>query len=219
MTATEWKSDEGWFGGVKPGWLTETLKEDIAKILHGLDATTSCPAFSLVLEPFRWLAPEDVRVVLIGQDPYPRKLDACGVSFQSLAGLPRSARSILGNLALHGHVPPDDGRTIADFRGWMRQGVLMTNTSLTVKVGEPNSHRAAWAGIARRILSAVPVVSVALQLGETAWAVQLPCIKTVRHVHPVIPSAEEFAKVDCFGQVDMELKKLGLAPINWASMS
>lgn len=193
----------------------------VSGVLSLVNFEESCPGKDNVLNAYRHIKPGDVRVVLVGQDPYPRKSDACGISFQSLAALPRSADSIFSNLVAHGHMTSDQKNKlrVADFRGWLSQGVLMTNTSLTVAVGIPNSHREIWRGVTERILANVPPTSVALLLGSEAARLTLPCARRVIHTHPVIPSSEIFSTVDCFGQVNTELAGLGLAPIQWSANS
>ena len=84
--------------------------------------------------------PCDVRVVFLGQDPYPQSGLATGLAFAvspSTMPLPRSLRNILdlvrGDL---GHVA-----ATSDLTDWARQGVLLLNTALTVPQGTPNGHR------------------------------------------------------------------------------
>lgn len=109
------------------------------------------------------VAPEDVRVVVIGQDPYPTPGHAHGLAF-SYAGegtLPRSLKNILVELAedLAVELP-----TRGDLTPWADRGVLLLNTVLTVRAGEAGSHRRkGWealtqAAVAHIVAGTTPVV-------------------------------------------------------------
>ena len=92
-------------------------------------------------DPFRalrLLAPEDVKVVVFGQDPYPRPGHATGLAFSAGHGKPVSLRRIFDILKADrpGWQPPQ--RWVLD--SWARQGVLMLNTVLTVEVGAAGAH-------------------------------------------------------------------------------
>ena len=92
-------------------------------------------------DPFRALrliAPEDVKVVVFGQDPYPRPGHATGLAFSAGHGKPVSLRRIFDILKADrpGWQPPE--HWVLD--GWARQGVLMLNTVLTVEVGLAGAH-------------------------------------------------------------------------------
>ena len=87
---------------------------------------------------FELVAPQDVRLLIIGQDPYPRPGDATGLAFCSLKGIPPSMRNVYK--AFETHLPGFARPKIADLEPWARQGVLLLNTALTVRLGEIGSH-------------------------------------------------------------------------------
>ena len=97
---------------------------------------------------------QKVRVVILGQDPYPTPGRATGLAFSFPPGTtPRdSLRNILAELATDtGHVKPD-----GDLTPWAEQGVLLLNTALTVPVGLANGHKGwGWETLAQQILAAV----------------------------------------------------------------
>lgn len=81
----------------------------------------------------------DTKVVIIGQDPYHGPGQANGLAFSVNPGVPfpPSLRNIFTEVASDtGSATPDSG----DLSGWARQGVLLLNTSLTVREGQPKSH-------------------------------------------------------------------------------
>ena len=92
-------------------------------------------------DPFRALrlvAPDEVRVVILGQDPYPTPGHADGLAFSAGHGKPASLRRIMAVLAQDrpGFVPPP----VWKLDDWARQGVLLLNPVLTVELGEAGSH-------------------------------------------------------------------------------
>lgn len=206
------------FNGIKPGWNLERVRGLEAAITraYSLDSATCPEDPSLVLEVFRWLSPGEVRVICLGQDPYPRRRDARGLAFVAPSKT-HSGDSIFSNLQSFGYIAKEQIPEVAEFRGYLPQGVLLINSSLTVAEGCPNSHREIWEGLVAEILSVVPSRSVALRLGEVAASVPLPCVVSIYSTHPVIPSAEEFQKIDCFGAVNARLEDLGMEKIDWAA--
>ena len=92
-----------------------------------------------ILNALAWTAPQDVRVVILGQDPYHEEGQAMGLSFSVHQGckLPPSLRNIYKEMAADlGCLVPGSG----DLSNWARQGVLLLNTTLTVRQGAANSH-------------------------------------------------------------------------------
>ena len=82
---------------------------------------------------------ESVRIVVLGQDPYHRPGQAHGLAFSVPTWVqpPPSLRSIFKELRSDtGLEPPKSG----DLSGWAQQGILLLNTALTVRNGEPGSH-------------------------------------------------------------------------------
>ncbi|WP_460490896.1 uracil-DNA glycosylase, partial [Corynebacterium nasicanis] len=83
---------------------------------------------------------DEVKVLIVGQDPYPTPGHAMGLSFSTLPGVrpPRSLSNIHRELEADLGIPaPGDG----DLSPWSRQGVLLLNRVLTVRPGEAGSHR------------------------------------------------------------------------------
>ena len=103
------------------------------------DGQTIYPPQDDILNALAWTAPTDVRVVILGQDPYHEEGQAMGLSFSVHRGckLPPSLRNIYKEMAADlGCDIPATG----DLSGWARQGVLLLNTTLTVRQGAANSH-------------------------------------------------------------------------------
>jgi uracil-DNA glycosylase len=95
-----------------------------------------------------------VRVVILGQDPYPTRGRATGLAFSFPAGLPPrdSLRNILTEVAADTGQPKGNG----DLSAWAEQGVLLLNPVLSVPVGQPQGHKSlGWQALAIDILTAV----------------------------------------------------------------
>ena len=206
--------------GVQVEWLTERVVDLLRVRMNALYMTAAhekckfLPEPVLIMEPYKWMRPSEVKVVMLGQDPYPNSADACGIAFQSLSDTqPASSRSINSSLVHYGHIDAIM-RGTSDYRRWLRQGVLMSNYTLTVREGEPKSHGDIWRGFSAEILALVPRDSVALLLGGDAQNLGgcLPCREVARHCHP---RAGQFANMDIFLEVNHRLGNLHLHAIDW----
>jgi uracil-DNA glycosylase len=154
-------------------------------------------------DPFRalrLLAPGQVRVVVFGQDPYPRPGHADGLAFSAGHGRPVSLRRIFEILKADrpGWEPP--GRWALD--GWARQGVLMLNPVLTVEVGRAGAHmNCGWQALTSdvvRVLAVRPDPPAFLLWGKPAQAffdAHCPagaCAPVLRARHPSHDFKREF---------------------------
>lgn len=89
-----------------------------------------------------------VQIVILGQDPYPKKGQAIGRAFAVLETVwkPPSLRIIEEEL----------GREIpSDLQNWVDQGVMLLNKTLTVKAGEPNSHKSLWDEFSKQLIQII----------------------------------------------------------------
>lgn len=107
-----------------------------------------------ILNALAYVSPEDVRAVILGQDPYHGPRQAMGLSFSVPKGekLPPSLRNIYKEMA------SDLGCSIpvsGDLSAWAQQGVLLLNTTLTVREHEANSHsKLGWQVVTTAIVEA-----------------------------------------------------------------
>ncbi len=130
------------------------LKEDIGRIIvdinrylidNGLTTSALCPPPALILNAFRACGGVDqVRVVIIGQDPFIKRGEAHGLSFSVPRDIsvPPSLKNIYKALHRSGLIPyiPSHG----DLTLWAQQGVLLLNCALTTVVGRSNAHAHIW---------------------------------------------------------------------------
>ena len=92
-----------------------------------------------IFNAFKYTPPENVKVVILGQDPYHEKGQAHGLAFSTPEGrpIPRSLKNIFKEIQNeYGYEIPDSGC----LESWAHQGVFLLNTVLTVREGEANSH-------------------------------------------------------------------------------
>ncbi|MFC3931763.1 uracil-DNA glycosylase [Streptococcus dentapri] len=164
---------------------------------------------------------EDVKVVIIGQDPYHGPNQAQGLSFSVPEEVPAppSLQNILKELA------QDLGqRDHHDLTNWAKQGVLLLNASLTVPAGQANGHSGQiWEPFTDAVIKVVnqketPVVFILW--GGYARKKKALITNPIHHViespHPSPLSAHRgFFGSHPFSQTNSYLKAAGLAPINW----
>lgn len=165
---------------------------------------------------------EDVKVVVIGQDPYHGAGQGHGLCFSVRPGVrtPPSLRNIYKEMKEDlGHPVPDNGHLMP----WATQGVLLLNAVLTVREGEPNSHKGrGWEKFTDAVIRAVsgrPDPAVFVLWGAYAQK-KLPLIDESRHAvvkgaHPSPLSAKKFLGSRPFTQIDAAVAAQGHAPIDW----
>ena len=165
----------------------------------------------------------DVRVLIVGQDPYPTPGHAVGLSFSvqpHVRPLPRSLQNIYRELQADlGHAPPAHG----DLSAWSRHGVLLLNRVLTVAPGAPASHRGkGWEAVtdqAIRALAARGTPLVAILWGRDAQTLRplLAGVACVESAHPSPMSADRgFFGSRPFSRANAHLLEQGAEPVDWA---
>lgn len=167
---------------------------------------------------------DDVRVLIVGQDPYPTPGHPVGLSFSvdpSVRPLPRSLQNIVRELTSDLGLPaPDDG----DLTPWTRQGVLLLNRVLTVRAGEPGSHRGiGWEEITGAAIAALgdregePLVAILWGKDAQTAAALLQDVPVIATAHPSPMSADRgFFGSRPFSRANDLLEELGGDPVDWS---
>lgn len=179
------------------------------------------PAGDAVLRAFRVPLP-DVRVLIVGQDPYPTPGHAVGLSFSvapQVKPLPASLRNIYKELIDDlGVDPPSTG----DLTPWAQQGVMLLNRVLTVRPGEPGSHRGiGWEHVTAAAIQALaqrggPLVAILWGRDARNLAAHLGEVPTVQSAHPSPLSAHGgFFGSKPFSRTNELLAAQGADPIDW----
>lgn len=175
-----------------------------------------------VFAAFRATPFRKVRVVLLGQDPYPGPGLAHGLCFsvRPEAKIPASLKNIFAELESDLGLPsPSTG----DLRPWAKRGVLLLNAVLTLDAGKPASHaKKGWETFTDtviRALSARPAPLVFLLWGGYARRkkklVDLARHRIVEGAHPSPLSAKKFRGTRPFRAVNAALASLGNPPLAW----
>ena len=165
---------------------------------------------------------DDVRVLIVGQDPYPTPGHAVGLSFsvaEDVSPVPRSLANIYTEYCSDlGYPKPTNG----DLTPWAKSGVLLLNRVLTVAPGEPASHRnKGWEAVTECAIKALvsrdePLV--AILWGRDAAGLQqwMPDVPVIVSPHPSPLSASKgFFGSRPFSRANTELEDLGGEPIDW----
>ena len=165
---------------------------------------------------------DDVRVLIVGQDPYPTPGHAVGLSFSvapEVRPLPRSLENIFSEYIKDlGFPRPSNG----DLTTWAQRGVLMLNRVLTVQPGTPASHRGkGWEAVTEQAIRALvdrPDPLVAILWGRDASTLKplLGDVPSIESAHPSPLSASRgFFGSRPFSRANELLDELGAEPIDW----
>jgi uracil-DNA glycosylase len=182
---------------------------------------TVLPNFGDVFRALNETDPNTVRVVILGQDPYPTQGKAIGRSFGVPADWPK-INSSLANILNEVHA--DIGKPVKDitFGEWAKQGVLMLNTRLTVVAGKPMSHDGiGWEPFIQAVLEVLNDVrkpGVAMLWGGEAKKLgkHLKRWSKLETSHPCKFSAHAgFIGCEHFSQCNEILRGRGIKQINW----
>ncbi|BDP42739.1 uracil-DNA glycosylase [Deinococcus aetherius] len=175
-----------------------------------------------VFNALRYTPLENVKVFILGQDPYHGAGQAHGLAFSVRPGVrpPPSLVNIYKELQTDvGFKPPRHGY----LRAWAEQGVLLLNAVLTVRQGEPNSHAGkGWEAITDAVIHAVnakPQRVVFVLWGAYARK-KAKLITGKQHViiesaHPSPLSVAKFLGTKPFSKVNAALEEAGETPIDW----
>lgn len=214
---------------VEAGWARALapVAADIAAMGEFLRAEIAAgrrylPAGANVLRAFT--QPFDaVRVLIVGQDPYPTPGHAVGLSFSvspQTRPVPRSLANIFREYSEDlGHPTPSTG----DLTPWAEQGVLLLNRALTVEPGQPASHRGkGWEAVTEQAIRALvdregePLVAILWGSDARKLTAFMPDVPVVESAHPSPMSADRgFFGSRPFSRANALLEDLGGDPVDW----
>lgn len=234
-TPQAWPVADDWRPLVEGFLASEAARQLGCFIRQRLDAGATIyppqPFHALALTPL-----SQVKVLILGQDPYHGPGQAEGLAFSVAPGvrLPPSLRNIFKEIARETGQPlPANGSLVR----WARQGVLLLNTSLTVEQGQPASHaKKGWEALTDAIVKAVqlsanPVVSMlwgqhaqalgAAKVLDAEGVATRRCgprlVLTANHPSPLsaLRPPQPFIGCGHFGQANAFLRENGCEPILW----
>lgn len=213
---------------VEPGWATalEPVGDQITKMGDFLRAEvaagrTYLPKGEHVLRAFQQPF-ADVRVLIVGQDPYPTPGHAVGLSFSvgpHVRRLPGSLVNIFGEYSEDlGYPAPSTG----DLSPWAERGVLLLNRVLTVAPRKPGSHRGkGWEAVTEQAIRALaargtPLVAILWGRDARNLAPLLNGTPRLESAHPSPMSAHNgFFGSRPFSRANALLERQGASPVNW----
>ena len=182
------------------------------------------PPGPLIFNAFEQTPFDNVKVVLLGQDPYHGPKQAMGLSFSVPDGVTKPPSLINIFKELHDDTGTPIPKT-GNLTKWAQQGVMLLNASLTVRAGEPNSHsKIGWHQFTNTVIEKVSEEKegvVFLLWGKFAQD-KTELINTKKHhvlkaAHPSPFAADKgFFGCQHFSKTNTWLVKEGIDPINWA---
>ncbi|PSL58262.1 uracil-DNA glycosylase [Saccharothrix carnea] len=212
--------EAGWAAALAPvadriAAMGEFLRAEVAA------GRTYLPAGENVLRAFQQPF-HSVRVLIVGQDPYPTPGHAVGLSFSvspETRPIPKSLVNIYTEyMSDLGHPKPSNG----DLTPWTERGVLLLNRALTVQPGKSNSHRnKGWEPVTEQAIKALAerdAPLVAILWGSQARALKplLGADRCVESVHPSpLSAAGGFFGSRPFSKANELLVKQGAEPVDW----
>jgi uracil-DNA glycosylase len=213
---------------VHPTWVPalEPVADTITEMGEFLRAEVAAgrgylPAGDRVLRAFSLPLP-DVRVLVVGQDPYPTPGHPVGLSFSvapDVRPVPRSLQNIYQELGTDLGLPtPGTG----DLTPWFERGVMLLNRVLTVRPGASASHQGkGWETVTAQAISALveragPLVAILWGRQAQSLAPMLGDVPRIESAHPSPLSARSgFFGSRPFSRTNDLLAQQGAAPIDW----
>jgi len=219
-------------GRYDPSWepiLKPLFKQDYMRNLSNFvqqerQQTLIFPPKSLVLNAFRLTPFDEVKVVILGQDPYHNDGQAHGLSFSVPRGiaLPPSLKNIYTEL--QSDIPGFQYPASGDLTKWAKEGVLLLNATLTVRAHQAASHqRRGWEEFTDQIIHLISqkLENVVFILWGSYAQKKTMLIDAQKHlilrsVHPSPLSAHRgFFGCKHFSQANAYLQSKGRKPIDW----
>ena len=213
---------------IDPGWASalEPVADQITQLGDFLRAEIAAgrpylPEGQNVLRAFQQPF-EQVRVLIVGQDPYPTPGHPIGLSFSvapEVRRLPGSLVNIFKEYVSDlGYERPTSG----DLSPWSNQGIMLLNRVLTVQPGKPGSHRGkGWEAVTDQAIKALvardrPFVAILWGRDAQSLAPMLGETPRIESVHPSPMSADRgFFGSKPFSRANALLQQLGAPPVEW----
>ena len=209
--------DSGWdrmlspyVNGLSFDYIMNKLRDSVEQ---GLRFT---PKFKDVFNGFYECPYDDLKVVIVGQDPYPQLGVADGIAFScSIKGkAEKSLQYILKAL--------EDENGSVDLRRWSNQGVLLINTAFTCEINKIGSHYGIWKSFTEHVFDNInrhnpDTVFILMGKKAEAWQTLLPNCKILKCSHPA-SAAYRGGEWDCndvFNKANTMLIKQDKTCINW----
>jgi len=227
----EWILEESWHEKLKDELDKPYYRELVEKVQEEYKNETCYPPEDKIFNALNLCPFDKVKVVIMGQDPYFHSGQAMGLSFSVPEGiqLPPSLQTLYRALEIS--LDASD-KPLGDLTRWVEQGVLLLNTTLTVRKDKPNSHRKyKWWRFTDAVIKALDVERehiVFILWGRIAQRKErFVHVDNDRHmvlkaIHPsplAVRRKGEWNGKEHFTCCNKYLNEHGIAPINWMVVS
>ena len=204
--------------------LTDSFKKDILPVIT--KESNLAPKLKDIFN-FACIPVNEIKVIILGQDPYYKAGQACGLAFSCLTEIPASLLNIYKCLLHNKQITnmPQNG----DLSSWAKQGVLLLNTALTTMVGKALVHADLWAkytddllqNLAKKITSHCVVMLWGKHAQKKLNIFTRPNFTVLNYAHPSPLAQSNRAFVDCnhFQVCNKILSLYSIAPIKWDSIN
>lgn len=209
------------FESVPEAWKSILIKRiaTLTKLSAILDDKNYLPIKNNIWNALSYVKPEEVRVIILGQDPYPTEGHAMGLAFsieKDIRPLPGSLRNIFKELESDLGIIRTDGC----LEDWAKQGILLLNTVLTVEIGNPQSHsKIGWEDVTNEIIGALTKRNIIFVLWGRSAQVKKKLLtgeSILEAAHPSPLSAHTgFYGSTPFSKINIMLEEKGNIPICW----
>lgn len=196
------------------------LKEAINKIKPVKNIL--CPDPNNIFKAFELCDYNDLKVVILGQDPYPQKGVATGIAFGNSTEELSPSLNILKESCINYEIPHNIINFDPSLESWCKQGVLMLNSALTCEMNKPGSHNMIWRPFIANLLKNLSYREsgiIYVLLGENAKTF-LPYINTkynwvIMEKHPSYYARLNKSMPNIFYKINKILKDNYNLKINW----
>jgi uracil-DNA glycosylase len=219
-------SSKGWLSILQPVMEMDEYKKLKSFLAQKYKSAKVNPDYDNIFRSLLSIHFNDVKVVIVGQDPYHGQNQANGFAFSINSGLalPPTLRNVFHEMSSDLNIVAPRGQTT--LFGWVDQGVLLLNSVLTVEEGKPGSHRGiGWETVTDAIISGLsarqdPVVFL---LWGSYAKLKLPLVNRKIHAvleasHPSPLSVAGFYKTNHFSKTNALLTKFGKSSIDWSKI-
>jgi len=205
----------GWADILFP-YIDSKLYDDLTDSLVSLveQGKRFTPKFKDIFNAFKECKYDDLKVVIVGQDPYPQLGSADGLAF-SCSKKDKVEKSLQ-------YINKAIDRDHTDLRCWANQGVLLINTALTVEVNKIGSHFWNWKPFTEHLFSKInqdnkDIVFILMGKKAEAWERLISNQKILKCTHPASAAYRGgvWDSNDVFNKTNIELNKQGKTLIDW----
>jgi uracil-DNA glycosylase len=209
------------FNGINDKWKLLLINNKIYDILDKIkDKKSITPNIENVFEFAKLTNFDSIKVVIVGQDPYPKSGHAHGLAFSCLKQIPASLLNIYKCLVKHNLIKsiPESG----NLENWAKQGVLLINTALTTEIGQANAHSRLWEDYTTNLLKNISEIKPIVFMLWGNHAKKLKSYLSAKsiilewtHPSPLAQSTQSFLDCPCFVECNNIMEKLGQTKIDW----